>query len=337
MKILVCGDFRYFHYEQVFVEALIKQNHEVSVFACDIYKKGILGKTEYYFAFIGLLSTLMNISLYKRVKREKPDILVIWRGILYTPLLLKVLKQNFNIKLISFNNDDPFSSKYIEGKINQRRLWLNFRKGIPLFDINLVYRPHNLIDYKIAGSKNTLLFQPYFIPSQIEPILEKKYPKIYDVSFIGHFTSERLNYINYLLDNNVNVKVFGPGWDGKKLSSNYNYDRVITPIYGEDYFKTIIQSKMCIAFLSKLNRDVYTRRNFEIPACGTCMVSERTDELKQLYKEGEEALFFNNKEELLHKVKLNNSDYIGKNGRLRALTSGYDINSRVEKLIKAIN
>ncbi|WGU68927.1 glycosyltransferase [Capnocytophaga canimorsus] len=45
-------------------------------------------------------------------------------------------------------------------------------------------------------------------------------------------------------------------------------------------------------FLSKLNNDQYTRRCFEIPACGTMMLSERTPTLQEFYTENEEIVFF---------------------------------------------
>lgn len=336
MKILIAGSFKYYFYEQAVRDVLVSEQYEVDIFSFGDYIKGILGKFEDYFAFIGFLSIYMNISLYFTVKRTKPDILLIWRGTLISPFLLKQLRRIPNLKLVSYNNDDPFSPCYDKGKINQRRLWKNFKKGIKHFDVNIVYRPHNIDDYDQVGSKKTYLFPPYFVPDQINPLLEKHYEKIYDVTFIGHYTKERLEMINFLLDNDVNVKVYGPGWENQYLSKHYKYERDIRPIYGERYFIAIIKSKMCLAFLSKLNRDVYTRRNFEIPACGTCMVSEQTKELQNLYTPNEEALFFSNREELLQKVKSGRSLEIGKNGRLRAVRDGYDILSRVKELMKNI-
>lgn len=336
MKILVAGSFKYYYYEQVVVDTLKEQNHHVETFYFSLYIKGFLGKIEDYFAFIGLLSILMNISLYFKVRRIKPEVLLIWRGTLISPILLKFLRRIPDLKLVSYNNDDPFSPLYDEGKINQRRLWRNFKKGIPYFDINLVYRPHNIDDYNKAGSRKTFLFPPYFIPGQIDSLLKKQFEKIYDVTFIGHCSKDRLEMVNYLLENGVNVKVYGTGWGNQSLSENYKHDRDISPLYGEEYFIAIIKSKMCLAFLSKLNRDVYTRRNFEIPACGTCMVSERTKELESLYIPNKEALFFSNPKELLYKIKNERSLDIGMHGKLRAQREGFDVNKRVLELINNI-
>ncbi len=89
--------------------------------------------------------------------------------------------------------------------------------------------------------------------------------------------------------------------------------------------------------MSKRNNDEYTRRCFEIPACGTMMLSEETATLKVLYLEDEEIVFFDTPQSLLDKVKyfLKDERYknVGNNAKNRAELSGYDIDSVVKKLV----
>ena len=74
--------------------------------------------------------------------------------------------------------------------------------------------------------------------------------------------------------------------------AEYGYFAPIEPVFGDDYAKALCGAKVCLAFLSKLNRDSYTRRCFEIPACGNVMLAERTADLCRMFKEDEEACFF---------------------------------------------
>ena len=68
---------------------------------------------------------------------------------------------------------------------------------------------------------------------------------------------------------------------------------------------------MALCFLSKINKDVYTRRNFEIPAAGTIVVSEYTKELAELFEADKEIIMFNDKNEMVNKVKyFLNNDYL---------------------------
>ena len=48
-------------------------------------------------------------------------------------------------------------------------------------------------------------------------------------------------------------------------------------------------SKLSLGFLRKKNRDLYTVRTFEIPACNGVLLAERTRAHEAIYKGGVEA------------------------------------------------
>ena len=75
---------------------------------------------------------------------------------------------------------------------------------------------------------------------------------------------------------------------------------------------------MALAFLRKENRDDYTQRTFEIPACNGVLLAERTRRHVQFYNEGTEAEFFeaDSNGELVEKVSLLLADK-GRRERLR--------------------
>ena len=70
-----------------------------------------------------------------------------------------------------------------------------------------------------------------------------------------------------------------------------DYFGSIQAVRGVEYAKALSGAKMCLAFLSKLNRDTYTRRCFEIPACGRVLLCERTADMQGLLREGDEAVW----------------------------------------------
>jgi len=107
-------------------------------------------------------------------------------------------------------------------------------------------------------------------------------------------------------------------------------------IQGEDYVRAINGAKIALVFLSSLNEDTYTTRCFEIPACGTFMLSQRTDDLLTLYEENKEAVFFSSSEELVDKARYylahdRERQRIAEAGWRRCITSGYDIYSRMRE------
>jgi spore maturation protein CgeB len=90
--------------------------------------------------------------------------------------------------------------------------------------------------------------------------------------------------------------------------------------------------------LSKLNRDTYTRRCFEIPATGTLMLSEYSDDLATLFRPGEEADYFASPEEMVDKIRLYIADAprrarVAAAGQRRVATDGHDVVSRMRQVI----
>ena len=76
------------------------------------------------------------------------------------------------------------------------------------FDYN-AHMEKNVSDkFTVVGAK------PIWFPAAANPKFYKtcSVPRIMDVSFIGSIYATRPYYIGYLLDNDVNIQVYGPGW-----------------------------------------------------------------------------------------------------------------------------
>ena len=109
-------------------------------------------------------------------------------------------------------------------------------------------------------------------------------------------------------------------------------------LWGADYGKALSAAKIGLCFLSKRNRDVYTRRCFEIPATGTLMLSEHSDELGALFQEGIEADYFRSPGELAGKVRHYLDDEasrrrVAERGRARVISDGHDVDSRMRAML----
>lgn len=335
MKIALAGDFNFYIYQESVSQALERQGHTVFRIPLGSYIKRGIGKNEYYFSWRGIIATYYNLKIIYIILKEKVDVLWCWRSTLIFDFTLKLAKR-LNVKLISYNNDNPFSQEYQKGNFHQKRLWVHFKRQIPIYDINFVYRPSNLVEYENLGSRKTFVWPPAFLKENVIEEIPFEFKTI-DVIFIGHYEEFREECIKYLIENNINVEVFGGKWE----MSNLEYKTSIKPIHGLEYYEKIKKSKIALAFLSRLNEDTYTRRNFEIPACRTVMVSERTEDLINYFEEGKEAIFFSNKEELRNKVAWilsNNSEMkeISEKGYRRVFESGYDLDSRVRQLVNII-
>jgi len=289
IKILLAGTWQHSIYEQACADALNKLGAFVVPFKWASCFSGVIGKIEERYVIPFKNTGNLNNKLLKTIQSEKPDIVFIWRGTHIYPQTLNKIREGTNTKIISYNNDDPFSPLYTNSQsLHKRRMWNMYLKAIPYYDIHFAYRHQNINELKAAGAKNVRLLRSYFIPEIHKPIVlsqeeRKKYSC--DIAFIGHYEPERFEYIKTLLENGIKVNVYGSNkiWAAKKLGDYSEKLLPINEVKGTDYAKAVTGAGICLCFMSRLNRDTYTRRAFEIPACKGLLLSERTDDMQSLY------------------------------------------------------
>jgi spore maturation protein CgeB len=100
-------------------------------------------------------------------------------------------------------------------------------------------------------------------------------------------------------------------------------------------------AKIGLGLLTRLAPDESTTRTFEIPACGTMLLAERTSEHLQLFEEGKEAEFFSSGGEMNEKIRWYidhdaERELVGAAGLRRASTSGYSYLERMRQALEEI-
>ena len=136
----------------------------------------------------------------------------------------------------------------------------------------------------------------------------------------------------------VDLGIWGNGWQSCADPAIRKCFRG-GPLTGDDYAKGLSAARIGLGLLSPLVPDKSTTRSVEIPACGTFLLAERTDEHQALLREGEEAAFFDGEDELLEKVGyyLEHGDErrrIADAGRRRCLESGYSFQHQLRSILE---
>lgn len=224
-------------------------------------------------------------------------------------------------------------------------MWWHFLKAAPHYDHIFVYRPKNINDYKKIGYTSISLLRSYYLSEKNFPVKNLSTDKYKcDVIFIGHWENDgRDDYIKAIIDAGVNFKLYGPEWRRSKyykfFQEKLGYEiKSLT----DDYNLALNSAKIALVFLSKLNNDTYTRRCFEITASGVFMLSEYSDDLNSLFIAGREADYFNNKDEMIEKIKyyLQNEEErkkIALAGYQKSLRSGHEVLDRAKEILKVFN
>lgn len=273
-----------------------------------------------------------NKKIIEAVEKEKFDVIWIEKGNIIRPKTLRIIKFISPLsKLISCSEDDMYA------KHNQSFF---YRWGLHYYDIVFTTKVYNLSELKSLGAKRTELFLDAYDENLHRPIIlsqEEKNKFSCDVSCIGAFEEDRAMRMLDLAKRGIKIVIWGNGW-GSWINKHPNLIVKNEHLFKDDYSKAINATKINLCFLRKINRDEVTSRSVEIPACGGFMIAERTKRHLEFFKEGEEAVFFDNNNELYELIKKHLTDdeareKIAESGRRRCVESGYNHRTQLQRML----
>ena len=221
----------------------------------------------------------------------------------------------------------------------------HFIRSIPKYDILITTKRYEMEKYKEHGAKCMIFVGKAFDPNIHRPyVLTAEELKRYgsDVCFVGHCERHYLKLVRAAARATDGLAIWGGQWKRKTLTrpwleKAYRGDNV----WDNEYGKALSGAKIGLGFLSRLAPETSTARSIEIPACGTLLLAERTDEHQELFEEGKEAEFFDNQEELCEKIgyylnRPHERERIAAVGRERCVKSNYTNPGRLSTVLERI-
>lgn len=228
-------------------------------------------------------------KILKIFEEEKPDYFFMFDSLFYDlnipELLTKMRLLSPKTKSVFLSGDDDFNFD------STRYLAL-------FFDYHFALLENFIPLFRKDGLRTSFIIQT-------TPFKDFTNKKVYDVTFIGTPKADRREMLEYLLKNNVNLRIFGYNW-GNYPSLKEVYGGILSP---EDYPITTEQTKINLCFSKNMSGITNMKGRFlEISNCKAFTLVEYFPYLSELFKEGKEIIFFKTKEELLKKIEyyLNN-------------------------------
>jgi len=237
-------------------------------------------------------------DLIELCKKTQPDILWMeWPKEFESSLFSELRKLPKVPYMISFQDDNPWGDR-----VADQWMWKRYFKIIPEYDIHLVKRLEDKERIRELGGKSSRMWEhgaysPFFHPPG--DAAAARYP----VSFVGTCMDGREKLIGHLLDQGLPVHVFGTHWE-KRSDLPKRYPANFHPaVRAEAYADVLRQSAICLGLVSHSNRDEWTMRTYEVPACGSLLVAERTPTHEKWFEEGREIVLFSTQEECASVIK----------------------------------
>ncbi len=219
-----------------------------------------------------------------------------------------------------------------------------FKECIPHYEWVVTTKRYELDLYKTLGARTIILvlqgYDSRFIENPRPAFASTEL--VTDVCFVGHYERHYASRIIAASRTGCVLRVWGPRWVRASWFRG-SLRRCVrgNGAWGKDYVTILSGSKIGLGLLSKWIPETSTTRTFEIPAAGTFLLAERTDEHQQLFEEGKEAEFFAGDEELEDKIRfyLANGDArqrIALAGRERCIRSDYSSEAQLRTVLAEV-
>ena len=270
--------------------------------------------------------------------KVKPDLILIDSGEWFGPVCVRVLKRA-GVPVVLYNIDDPTGNR-------DGRRFDSLKKALPFYDLVVVVRKETEQECKQLGAQHVIcVYRNY------DEVAHAPFPSIdeipekfkSEVVFIGTWmrNEKRDEFLLSLIALGVPVTVWGSRWEKSSHFAQLKPYWKGPQVSGRDYVAAIQGAKICIGLLSKGNRDLHTTRSLEVPYAGGLLCAQRTSDHQHMYKEGEEAVFWDNAEEcaqvckqLLSDDALREKIRIGGMNRVRKLKTGNE--DLIREIIQAV-
>jgi spore maturation protein CgeB len=264
----------------------------------------------------------------------KPDVTLLYQGQYFD---LDTVRELGTLTFVTgYHNDDPFGIK------SRSLRFRHLHRALPGYGGFHAYREVNAGELRAAGVAKVKVLLPYFRPWIDYPrtLSQDDLAKwSCDLCFAGHLEpDERIEYLSRVARSGLHLRLYTQPEDARHILPPDVWARVgpTQVALGDDYRKALCGSRIALSFYSRWNRDQYTRRSFEIPACGVFLLSERTEAMAAFFAEGVEAEYFSSAEELLDKARYylthdRERHAIAQRGYDKVRHSGHDVYHRMKQ------
>jgi hypothetical protein len=283
------------------------------------------------------LGQLVRPRVLERIGSERFDLVFVDGGSLVGPELVVDLQAR-GMRVVNFNHDDPYGSR-------DGAYFKLYRAAVRAYDMVVVVRKENVPEARELGARRVLLTyrvadEIAHAPRDMTDSLRAQWAS--EVAFIGTWMPGRGTFLAQLLRSGVPLSIFGNQWQRAPEWRELRKAHRRNGVTGDDYCYAIQAAKICIGLLSVENRDLHTTRSLEIPALGSLLCAQRTDEHLALYTDGEDAVFWDSAEEcsaLCHGLlgDVARRACIARNGQQRFLENGHSTERLLARIIDQVS
>ena len=294
----------------------------------------IRARLHFHTGYAGV-DALVGGRLFSVVRSAQPELVWVNQGEFLGEKTIRRLR-TLGVPIINYANDNPFSRE-------NRRRFRNYRAALPYYDLVVVVFSAAVQAARQAGARRVMhswisADEVAHCPREVSKEEASRYAS--EVAFVGTWMkAQRGPFMVGLIRRGVPLSIWGDRWKKSREWPMVRPHWRGPGVYDDNGYASILQSaKICLGLVNKSSGNQHTDRSIQIPALGGLLCAERTPEHLELYREGEEAVFWENVEECaaLCKELLADEPHrreIARRGHERALKNGLYNEVVMEKIL----
>lgn len=244
----------------------------------------------------------LKAELLLQARRLAPEFLLVFKGRFITPGTITALHK-LGVRCYNFYPDVSF-----------RAHGPHLPKVLPEYDWIFTTKTFGLEDMREQlGVTRASLMQFAFDPDLHHPMVLSEWDRRLlecDVSYIGTWSPKKEELFAEVVRRrpNLNLRIWGEQWwkatTGKRVLQHAIGGREVV---GAEFVKAVCASSINLSIMSEKRLgaskgDQVASRTFSVPACGAFVIHDRTDEVRQLFKEDQEIVCYSDVDELVAKI-----------------------------------
>jgi spore maturation protein CgeB len=257
----------------------------------------------------------------------RPRLVLVIKGSPITPALIARVKRKCDALFLNFFPDNP--------------LWMMPFAAIEAYDVFFTKERYAMRSLQQVGIRNLSYLPMYCVPSEHYPVTAttdeaNRYGG--PLSFVGNRYAYRERFVKALRD--YPLRLWGRGWTA---SDDPAIRAVAGPVvFGREKLLVYAASTLSLNHHHPMNDIVgVNTRTFELAAAGACQVVDLKQDLRHLFKPGEEVVGYRDLGELrrlldFHLAHPDEARAIGDNARRRALAE-HTLRHRIEEMLATVN
>jgi hypothetical protein len=271
----------------------------------------------------------INTFILENIKQNY-DVIWVDKAVFITPEITKKLAYSTKL-LIHYTPDTAF-----EGNTSK-----HFYKSLKYYDYCITTKSFEGAQYLKYIEPTKLIYTPQGFDKTVHYPRCSFEEKENKVIFIGLNEHSREAVVTTLLKHKIKVDLAGKNWTAYIKNNRLpGLTFLGESLLKDDYAMAISKALFGLGLVSKRFPELHTTRTFEIPACGTALLTEPNSETIQFFKE-DEAIFFTSYEHLAKQIlhymhHRSELEQLTQKGHEKVIKQGYDYQSELQKICHKI-